>query len=365
MSSTGSSHGYAKAPNYNRNTLSRTSLDNSHDETLHKGLTPPRTSAGLDTDDDDDSIKSATPGSEILFCGTKAQYASFNASNSTNPVSSRVLDDFNDETPPLNGFLQPMKSKSFDTDDDGDYGDETTPLNGFLQPIKSTGFESDDDDDDDNIILCGTEEKMMASDGKPAKKKSRTEERPIETKSVKNWKEQHRRTEVKWESTKFVDVFSGDPLYSWLGSATKKVSRYDSEIEKGVSPLEYDQNSASGCWTSARINLVRPLVKAFKNCGAKHSGKRMGKSHSHRPAMPTLSHRRNSDSGVDFFNSAPDLECSTKCKNHRNQNLYAELVNYANFRLGIGRARRNLGHYQNAKNWCYVAQKILVVSCFS
>ena len=314
MSSTGSSHGYAKAP--------------------------PRKYAGLDTDDDDDSINSATPCSEILFCGTKAQYASFNDSNSTNAVSSRLLDDFNDET---------------------------TPLNGFLQPIKSTGFESDDDADadDDDIILCGTEEKMMASDGKPAKKKSRTEERPIETKSEKNWKKQHRRAEVNWESSQFVDVFSGDPLYSWLVSATKNVSRYDSEIEKGVSPLEYDQNSASGCWTSARINQVRPLVKAFKNCGAKHSGKRRGKSHSHRPAMPTLSHRRNSDSGVDFFNSAPDLECSTKCKNHRNQNLYAELVNFANFRLGIGRARRNQGHYQNAKNWCYVAQKILVVSCFS
>ena len=157
-----------------------------------------------------------------------------------------------------------------------------------------------------------------------------------------------------WSSLK-----SGNPVYNWLDRAKNMIELYDLSMAGGEGLQEYDNGIGhwSGSWKSDNIEVVRPLVKAFKNRRAilrtsatTRTGEEGGTRHTSQPLPPHSASNR--------------LMKNEKCKNALNQGLYSEVVTAATNRFSVAKETGREGHKFTGQNWINVAEAIKKVSIF-
>lgn len=200
--------------------------------------------------------------------------------------------------------------------------------NGLTPPLKSTGLEpeTEDEKEDNNgaVFFCGNKEQYEATypheDGKMTRSADEVEASPASVRERK-WNDNYHAAVAAYKANSFTDLTSGSPLYSWLHQAKKHVTMFQTFLERGGCPKDYE--SGSSCWTAERIDMVHPLVEAaFLDKKRKKRHTRTPRrtlppgglgTATHRPTSsatrPTLSHHvRNSDTGIrnsfDFSISA-------------------------------------------------------------
>jgi len=284
--------------------------------------------------------------------------------------------------------------------------DSNCPFKGSSRRLKTTGLEPADYAAAQEMESVGVKREMSyghhrgmnkGDDIKPVASKKRLNNTVQWNGSnegsqrVKKWNEQRSAGVKLYKETKFNGLRAGT-TYSWLNNAKHHVHEYDNKKKAdGFSRCAFDESCAaySCCWTSSRIEEVRDLVEAFetrnnaKKGGRKrhaaaarpslsrHStvrdnSKRRAIVYDRKPASSSRRHdirKRSGNSGdTDFFQGAIKLSGRERCNHIGNKHLYEEFMQLANYRIGIGYARKEKGHYQTGKSWSYVGNRIRNVS---
>lgn len=189
---------------------------------------------------------------------------------------------------------------------------------------------------------------------------------PTTARREQNFIAMYNKAVAKKNETGFSDVRSGTPLYGWLDRQKSQLEEYDKLMEDGGTPLQFDLDArkTSRAMTSDMVKMVRPLVEAFKN---RFTHRRLSQGRDSQRHL--VSNRQSLLSSIEpesdeafFDTSGLILDENLPCSNSFNQELYYEFSHFASYRLQIGYARKNRGHFRTGKKWVLLAKQVRLVS---
>lgn len=287
-------------------------------------------------------------------------------------------------TKSVSQWTKSMGDESDDDDDDVDDDDDCVVVGVKEAPAKSTNDTDDDNDDilgvwspkkapgrlkiggnnshpvENNLLENKSSTKMLHFNSEPKKESSRREVQ---------WRTMYDRAVSEYNNG-FAKLKSTSTLYHWLYKMKGKVDDYN-RLVGGGRKEQFDERKANNCIggvNSEKVAMLLPLLKALKEWqeaprvhsrsrsssfdgsrsrsldGSRSSHSRSRNVGSARAAHCATTSGRNRDA-FDFSDVAK-IQRNCRCRNHRNQLLYSSLVDFADYRFGIGLARRNMGHFQ-------------------